>query len=645
MSKAFDEGGARGLLLANLTTGGSSGCNVVFDSTETADHSEAEQEDPNAVSTASTEGMVDVSDLTARLHFGGTSGESGDGGALDLDALQLVPQVSGLRAQFDALDREGFVAEAASALSATVPQTASKRYAAREREEREADISIHQEVLQRSCRKGLPDRSLLFQDDDDNDDVCIGGNGTETNESLPAYEPDDYGTGDDDDNDGFGTFFAADDNAARFSTESFPVDTNSSSRETSNSSWVDTARTQQTAALLDALASSSHPVFATHSDYEFLDSRAIDSLLLDRCGDVNNRNFWAGAQHWKRSKTHHAVASLSFNDKEASQSQKTPARKKKKANKKTTTASVSVLVRLDEVPDLTDIAQKPPQPKKKKTAKGARGKTSSAVPYQDPLQWSQAVVTKHAQTDHLLPVDAGLGVQNLFKLFLLPNAVLSRSQVPDVDQVHPDKVAKSVGFALNDDGGGHIAADGDFDDDHDNDGPGFCFAGDDDDDPSDFVVPKMDDVRKVERVQVSYATVAKRVDVKRLKSDLWNELQSKLVPPPQHQPKAKEGDGGVAREEGEGDAENEAASFDDEDDVSTATTTGGVGAGVMSFQDAVAEMEASKTQADVTLPFYFICVLHLANERSLSLRSNGLHDFDIRVDASTARSTGGGRSP
>ena len=43
----------------------------------------------------------------------------------------------------------------------------------------------------------------------------------------------------------------------------------------------------------------------------------------------------------------------------------------------------------------------------------------------------------------------------------------------------------------------------------------------------DFVVKDMDDVRKVVKVDVGYATMAKKVDVKILKEGLWTELESR----------------------------------------------------------------------------------------------------------------------
>jgi condensin complex subunit 2 len=42
----------------------------------------------------------------------------------------------------------------------------------------------------------------------------------------------------------------------------------------------------------------------------------------------------------------------------------------------------------------------------------------------------------------------------------------------------------------------------------------------------------------------------------------------------------------------------------------------------------------------VTLPFYFICLLHLANEKGLRLESTSLEDFMIMVDNGAAPSFG-----
>ena len=51
-------------------------------------------------------------------------------------------------------------------------------------------------------------------------------------------------------------------------------------------------------------------------------------------------------------------------------------------------------------------------------------------------------------------------------------------------------------------------------------------------------------------------------------------------------------------------------------------------------------MEANQPQGDVTLPFYFICLLHLANEKGLRLESTSLDDFVITYENGAAPSFG-----
>ena len=97
MSKAFDEGGAKGLLLANLGVG-TNGCNIVFDSTleepdeqgETKEH----QEDFN-------HDLVDVTSLKSKLQS--LLGDQ------PIEALPLVPQLASLRAEYAELEAQGFV--------------------------------------------------------------------------------------------------------------------------------------------------------------------------------------------------------------------------------------------------------------------------------------------------------------------------------------------------------------------------------------------------------------------------------------------------------------------------------------------------------------------------------------------------------
>ena len=132
MSKTFDEGGAKGLLLANLCVG-RSGCNIVFDSTldhEVDDSTEYPNEEEARVdgernpktSTASKNSKlaIDVTTLTGKLEsllLNATGNKS------SIDSMPLVPQLASLRNQYAELGKDGFVEEFGSSVRITKFQT------------------------------------------------------------------------------------------------------------------------------------------------------------------------------------------------------------------------------------------------------------------------------------------------------------------------------------------------------------------------------------------------------------------------------------------------------------------------------------------------------------------------------------------
>ena len=317
------------------------------------------------------------------------------------------------------------------------------------------------------------------------------------------------------------------------------------------------------------------------SDYSYFNSQ------------TPGNNLWAGAAHWKR-----APAS----SKKAVTAKK---KKTKKAPSKKKAAAKQQLVPFpDELPDVSHLLAGGSKKKKK----GSKGKASTTT-----TQWSKAMVTKHTNQDNLLPPDAEFKVEQLTQLFLLPNTVLANAAAAHAaDDNNNDTVNKTVNFHLPDWDDGSFGGGG-----GDDDGPGFDFGGGDDDmhddDDDEFLVQhELEGVRKVDKVQVGYAVVAKKVDVKRLKRDLWAELEQTFAG---NKTKSDEDD-------------------DDEDSVDSETNEEQEENNGMSFQDAVHDLEQQKTQMDVTLPFYFICILHLANEKGLRLMSQGLDDFTIHNAAS-----------
>lgn len=546
MSKTFDEGGAKGLLLANLGVG-SEGCNIVFDSscdkqeTKVATAEPVEDGDEPTSAHRQEEGLMDITSLKSKLESL-LSGSS-------VMSLQLVPQLVNLRADFQDLDAQGHVDHSAA------PRL--RRYAPNQDEEKEADRSIHQDAMERS-RVSVGKSAQLGDADDDHDDS--GSN------VMPEAEfaADDFGGGfddDDDDDGGFDNFMAADENGGRYSSISF---NNSFAMEDPG----------PTAELLDAITDSANVnVLQAGTDYQYFDVAAFASLPVQD-------NVWAGASHWKRSaKRRPTVARAS------------KATKKKKSKER-------VFCLLTETPDLTDILRQAPKRKSKA----------------DPLQLGKTTQAKHAKSDNLLPLDAGIGVEKLSALFLRPNTILKATGSANGVTTGSSVASKTVGFDMGavETWGNESFGGGDDDDD----GAGFCFADDNNDG-----IYELEDIRKVEKVRVGHATVAKKVDVKRLKRDLWVELETCFATKPQ--------DDDVEQESESEETKEIDASMEEEEKEDHAKTDPHQ---CLSFQDAVQDLETAKSQADISLPFYFICVLHLANEKGLRLDSKGLNDFDIYQD-------------
>lgn len=601
MSKTFDEGGAKGLLLVNLGTG-TQGCNIVFDSSKDNHEGEPHDQPHRNNNTRRPEGLVDITGLQAKLQS--LLQESGEP---FLEDLPLVPQLSSLRAQYSSLEEQGFgTASHASTLgsaNANQNRRRSQRYAADPQDETLADRSIHQEALERSIRGRINSSSngmgsLAIMDDDDEDEEDDGHDNRDRELLGQEYAADDFG-GDENDDD-FGGGRASFDNllGVPATTPRFSAVSDSHPPPWFADDYEEEPTQTATAVLLDTLASSTH-LLAAQSDYEFVNMHALSQIMSNH----NSNNLWAGALHWKG----RAAAKKTSPAEPSTVVPSTGKSAKKKGGKKTSPERAFVRLPTDgkDRPDFADVLKR--------------------VPKRSTLQLSKAVLTKHRKNNNLLPLDAELKVDEFDKLFMLPQLkVMGTAKASRNHSNGMSSGAKTVGFKavieMWDDG--NAGSNGDYDDD--NDGPGYFMAGndyaDDDNDDVDSVICPLDDVRKVEKVQVGYATVAKKVDVKRLKRDLWTELES-------HHFGCLTTEGEHATDENDETERDRRGKKDDIDhQQSTAATDPPTR---ISCQELVASMEQSKSQPDVTFPFYFICILHLANEKGLRLDSKGLDDFDI----------------
>jgi condensin complex subunit 2 len=233
------------------------------------------------------------------------------------------------------------------------------------------------------------------------------------------------------------------------------------------------------------------------------------------------------------------------------------------------------------------------------------------------LEQSKAAVTKgiNAASGLLLPIDLHYNVACLTQLFSKPHVYLrTRSGGGEASNssVEGDFTVATNERMLNSDGdfGG---ADGGYDDGDDGDDGDYGDYGMDGDANGIFGMAQA--AHKVEKINIKYETVAKKVDVKKLKSSLWTYLDEKEVGV------KKEGSSGGEDEEDEEVEEAKEAKETKEEPKE------------VSCSQTIADL-SSTVPGNVTVPFYFICLLHLANEKGLELTGmDDLSDFTIRDDA------------
>ncbi len=412
----------------------------------------------------------------------------------------------------------------------------------------------------------------------------------------------------------------------RFSSSSFAparVSFSSLGNTKNDNSEVDTATNptgprvslkpvrSQAIALLDAIASgdiSTEP----HNNYEYFNSQALKNL--------SSGNLWAGAEHWKkmpsrRRRDGDGVNSRGRNRNNDPLVQATRQRGKKKS------LALSLVSILKPIEGLEAMLEKPKRRR---------------VNASDPLQLTKAMRTKYGNDDNLLPLDAGLGVHQFITLFSRPNEsiidLVEAKKMNDA-KTNPERSGKVVGFSGVETWGA---------DDDSGIGPDFGGGYDEGDDLDEFMVPTLDDVRRVDKINIGYATVARKIDVKRLKRDLWTELEQTFERErgsPRQDTNLNEGkgcpndlstDSKISDQEitsTVSDVENPEEDDDGSQVINNATVDD---VKALSFQDTVRDMQTNQSQPDVTVPFYFICILHLCNEKGLSLESSGLDDFIIQ---------------
>jgi len=547
MSKTFDEGGAKGLLLVNLGVS-TEGCNIVFDSKEASLDALPNKETVDKKDTCeSSAGNIDISTLTSKLKtlLDGVS----------LSSLAIAPQLETLRSEYSQLKMEGFVNE--------TQVSTLKHYGNTAEEEKEAEESIHHYALE--CSRASSFGNLSFATSFGN----LTSNTCESFVSSPKIDSGDYAGGEGDDvfDKDFIDAYGDNDNQNSFSLNK--------QNFADVSTVVDFTGKSASANLLNFVCDDDVMI---RGEYDYFNFSALKSS--------STCNKWAGFTHWKKIKKFCSNINASRED----------ISNTKKKSLKIDSEKLSMLDLWSTSSHLESKLEPPPL---------RRGGA-------DPLLLSKRIVEKLAGIDNSLPLDAEVGVEHLSRLFVRPNASIKPIEDHTVSNHN-----KTVGFHDI-----QPSSDMIFDEGFD-----FCYGDDVGSElplssPNDFTeidnfeIKALDGIRKVEKIEVGYVTVAKKVDVRRLKKDLWESIESK-TDSESHDHGTKLSTECDMNEEMKEPHSHESA-------VSKSPVA-------VSFKETVNFLEASQSQGDVTLPFYFICILHLANEKCLKLDSSGceLSDFFI----------------
>lgn len=306
MSKSFDEGGAKGLLLGNLGVS-QHGCHIVFDSKDEGGagggagklddiEEEAEEMDDkqgddeeNDFDIDPEEAMVwkeseiDITNLASKL-----SSMLSSYGHRSSSTVPFVPQLESLRQDYAALEEEGYAVDEHEAARAA-GRRRLRLYDAPEEEEKEAEKSIHVIAMERSRGSVLGmsfDTNFRLSMGDLGDDDADGEFGGEDFGGEGEFAPaaDDGGFG------GDGGGFEPD-----FGGDGGFDDGDETRPSGGGGTFVDARSYNNTRVLLDALCSGDafyEGGAGENGDYAFFDMKKFEK--------ATDGNLWAGSQHWKK---------------------------------------------------------------------------------------------------------------------------------------------------------------------------------------------------------------------------------------------------------------------------------------------------------------------------------------------------------
>ncbi|KAJ1023170.1 hypothetical protein NDA16_003323 [Ustilago loliicola] len=324
---------------------------------------------------------------------------------------------------------------------------------------------------------------------------------------------------------------------------------------------------------------------------------------------------WAGPEHWKLSRVA-ATGPLGLGAAAATAAAQAAANTRKESRKSKEPFVIDFESEEGAV-DVKELFEQPKQAASITLPSNARNKMSSLA----------ASSTADA---YLLPEDRHFSSKQLLRLFLKPRVAINmrrKGQQGGAGGFGADAQLWGDADADGDDMGG---ADGgmpfdtqffhDADDGYDTNGgdlgglddsPANATTGGDIEDEE--LAQTLQALNRVKPEYVNYAKKAKRVDVKKLKENIWKELG--ILGTTSEDPAEMAAKAAAAADEADG----------DESMASNATEAAGT---VKTFESVLSGLQKAYTQdrmEEISTSFCFICLLHLANEEGLAI-STGTED-------------------
>ncbi|DAZ96759.1 TPA: hypothetical protein N0F65_012336 [Lagenidium giganteum] len=607
MAKAFDEGGARGLLLANLSV--YDGCKILLDSNQAnamtrlpiKRDGESVEGEERTDSTLAME-KVDLSSLGDLEAFSDALG-----------SLRMCPRLDEIYAEVEEFRRDplhsDFIIDADGELPMIVEEDQDDEEGEDRRQGDDAAVDFESAPMDMEVDEE-PDCDMDVDMEYVGVDDGADQDGSPVDDIAEAH--DQGGADDDPEPRQDATADERDDSTKRQSLNppSLTATEYFASKEAANKE-----REKYTLVLESALLRAAAADDSAASDYSYFDLKLLKN--------------WAGPAHWKipgvrratpaanRTKasqqTINEEADLQSDDEEGGT--KKPTRRVKRADTRDTGSAVIDFFAIDE-PDLKTTMRKP--------------RTEAAI------TMSKLVLKRQAEkaSDLVLPVDARIDIQLFFQHFAKPRLRFFQSSNPRSSlggaASHDKRRSFGGDFAAKSELSGDegpVFDDHDVEDDLAADTASFAFETSADDSNQLYSGSELLQAdRVVQSVDVHYERVAKRVDVKNLKTTIWEHLETPIA-----SQRSLLGDDDASQGDEEA-VEELTQEFDRRASLTLPPTQTLLSQDNGTTFENVLHGVADKVPSNVTMPFYFICMLHLANEKGLELvGQEDLSDFEIRL--------------